>query len=488
MGQILSYIQYYITPDFSTKENFRNMDEEFFQKLSSVLTQEELTQKVKDADLSEVSEALAKCVEEYLDKQEVITREKFGPRWQTYAEPSSVEQQHQALKTHIEQEILRVQNSKNLGDFLKDLVAHFAINEFGGFEFVDVRSEENRQLSAIEYLSTNQEKFQAEVMASVLSSGKHPVLAVFPEFDHDPEKVKQALTERKQTDYTYEVLDRNVYKGNAGKSYLSRGFECEVLEDIKLKEGMSDSQKKQFDTHKEKFAVLLILGGPFKVKTPFIFYHGSSMGTFKDYEKNVEEHKFVRFLENHLRKSFDEVIIGGDFNMTLQSQAEDKGTQEYILHPLKFEGEDHLANIANDMKLISNGKPTTKRIRSFDSMTNCQSLNKFKVGSKTAVTDHLMISTEDSFEALTQTLPEGKVTVPLITGDIQKDHLTDHGVYIITITLRGETVKFVLFNVLSKAASAKSAFKSDLTAEQKEEGKDKFADAFTLLTNTLMYQ
>ena len=47
-----------------------------------------------------------------------------------------------------------------------------------------------------------------------------------------------------------------------------------------------------------------------------------------------------------------------------------------------------------------------------------------------------MISTEDSFEALTKTLPEGKVTVPLITGDIQKDHLTDHGVYIITITLQ----------------------------------------------------
>ena len=419
-----------------------------FLKIISSIPKERLQTALETADLYHCSIELAILYDRYtpIDK---MKESKFCKRWKKFASvaaPGSKER-IESIAKHIRDYILVVDGSdlkdRTVAEWLKVILAHLGIDEFGGFEATRDADAIAKGISAISFIKEHKCAFIARKIADEFR-GKTSGIASLIEFDQDADAVRHWLkVYLPNVEIQFTVLPTDRYLGNDGIA-IAHTHDLTVT----LMPPADDDLSRKYA---EKYAVLMVEGGPFDKPTAHVVYHGKSIGSKKDLSKRREEDEFMASL---VRSIPGPVIFLGDFNVSPESRFP-LSPEDKACYPIKRDG---TGTMTPGMVMLSQYDPLLVPIktRTTNSMINPQAAGE-KFGSRNDNTD-LIFGRGPFAEVETHLFPSGSdIQIPLISEDPAIQHLSDHaGVSTLVRTSSGKLIQYVVLNVLSDDASLSS--------------------------------
>ena len=451
-------------------------DPTFLERIGSI-PKDRLQAALATADITYLSLVLASLFDEYIEIDK-LKSSKFCKRWKKFASvaASGSDERIEALAKHIRDDILVVDESdlkdRTVSEWLKVILAHLGIDEFGGFEAFRDPDAIAKGISAISFIKEYKCAFIARKIADEFRD-KTSGIASLIEFDQDADAVRNWLkVYLPDVEIQLMVLPTDHYLGNDG---IAIAYTSDLTVTL-----MPPADNELSRKYVAKYAVLMVEGGSFDKPTAHVVYHGKSIGSKKDLSKRHEEDEFMASLVRSIPGS---VIFMGDFNVSPESRFP-LSPEDEACYPVKRDG---TGTMPPDMVMLSQYDPSKvpTKTRTTDSTINPQAAGE-KFGSRNDNTD--MIFGRGPFaEVETHLFPSGSdIRIPLISENHAIQHLSDHaGVSTLVRTSSGKLIRYVVFNVLSDDASSPPSIHPRFSGSDIDEARSKFAAAMALVLNTL---
>ena len=427
---------------------------------------------------------------------------KHSKLWSGYVHYEDKLTRLEAIKSKVV-EILKIDESsekydKTLAVYLKKIITHITGDECGGFTLTDTRILTDSP--TINYMHDHkQDNMNRYITNSIDSKG-----FVFCT-EHD---WQSCLTE-KDTTTKFHQFDMTIHKDNKAKAlyYSSNLVMREYMED-EIKAQMTEKGHTHYMSNYEKYADSFVVFNIYdpdgsendiinqSMELTVIGIHAKSMGVKKDITNNLDEYRFLKSVIQAY-KNFNLIVLG-DFNVPEYSEGKEYfglSEEDKLTYPIQNSYND---DIKDDSTYLVKGltRFSTYELEDVCSKerTGCVGKNSQSIGGKCFKRNHntdlVYGSIDDDIKSINTlyptNTPKANLMIPLITGNINTDWLSDHQAIKTQLSNNHDSINISAYNVLSKCCSEGQPFKSYMTSEYIDNARDELCDILSELTNIIL--